>query len=474
MTDVHPQSGEPISGTHVIQKRPGPRLTEGGVEAQLARMSAPMLGGIAATMTFGLVDAYFVAKLGTDALAALSFTFPVVMILISTAIGLGAGTSSVVARAIGEGDERYIKRLATDSMILAGLSVLVLSVLGALSINPLFRLLGADETTLPLIREYMLIWFLGIPFLIVPMVGNSAVRATGNTKLPGLIMVAGALINIVLDPLLIFGIAGFPELGLRGAAIATVISRALTLIASIWILWRVEDLLTFEIPPLSEIWTSWRAILSVGVPAAATNMIIPLSLAALQPLLASFGSEAVAAFGAATRVESIALMLFFALSSVIGPFVGQNAGAGRADRVRRALQSSFLFCLAFGAIAAAALYFGRDPLAGLFTDQAAVAATAALYLTLLPISYGAHGIVMQANAVFNALGMPLRAVAISVLRMLVLYLPLAWLGARSYGLSGLFAGAAVANLISGGVAAFWALKSTLPTAESPAGAESKG
>lgn len=419
-----------------------------------------MVGGIFAMMAFNLADTWFVSRLGTAELAAMAFTFPVVMIFMSLSIGLGAGTSSVLARALGGGNDREIRRIATDSMVLATLFVALLSVIGLLTIDPVFRLLGADDETLPLVREYMVIWYAGVAFLIVPMVGNSAIRATGNTKLPSLIMVGAAIVNVILDPILIFGAFGLPRLELQGAAIATVIARAFTLVLSLWVLHRVEHLLTLEIPTLAEMLDSWRRILKVGLPAAGTNMIIPATMTVITPLIASFGADAVAAFGAASRVESLSLIFFFGLSAVIGPFVGQNQGAGLFDRVRRGTRSTYLFCLGFGALLFLFYFFARYTVASWFSDDPRVIEIAASYLLLMPIGWGMHGVVMNVNAAFNGLDRPLRALWLSVTRMVVLFLPLAWLGSRFFGVDGIWLGGATANVLAGVIGLAWSYRTT--------------
>jgi putative MATE family efflux protein len=428
------------------------RLTEGSVASQLTRMAVPMIGGILAMMAFNLTDTYFVSRLGTAELAAMTFTFPIVMLFFSLSIGLGAGTSSVLARVIGIDDDRVVRRIATDSMILALILVTVLSVLGLLFLEPIFRALGADDTTLPLVADYMRIWFAGAPLVIVPMIANSAIRATGNTKLPSFIMMGASAVNVVLDPILIFGLFGAPRLELAGAAYATLAARGVSLVLSLWVLWRVEDLLTLEIPTLDEMLDSWRRILHIGLPAALTNMIIPGAMTLITPLIASYGASAIAAFGAASRLEAVSLIFFYALSAIIGPFVGQNWGAQRYDRIRQSLRQVYVFCLVFGSIAWALLALSRSALARVFSDDPEVLEIAGQYLLILPISFGLYGIVMSANATFNALGKPLRATFLSCARMLGLFLPLAFLGSHLFGLVGIWVGAALANGLAGGLA----------------------
>jgi Na+-driven multidrug efflux pump len=159
-----------------------------------------MVWGILSILAFSLADTYFVAQLGTQELAAISFTFPIVNVLSNVAMGLGIGASSMISRAIGEGDRQKVQRLTTDSLLLSLLVVVVLVGIGLATIQPVFTALGAGPDILPLIQDYMSIWYLGMAFIVVPMVGNSAIRASGNTLVPGMSMMFAAGANIVLDP----------------------------------------------------------------------------------------------------------------------------------------------------------------------------------------------------------------------------------------------------------------------------------
>ena len=211
-------------------------LTQGLVTKKLTSLTIPIIFGMFSMVTFNLVDTFFISRLGVKELAAMSFTFPVIMFIVSIALGLGVATSSVVSRAIGRGDHHQVQRLTTDSLIISFLIVVIFAVLGLFSMNWTFRSLGANGETLPLVKQYMRIWYLGVAFVVIPMVGNNAIRACGDTFIPSLIMVISTIINIILDPLLIFGLWGFPRLGLEGAAIATVIARAAAVIFSLLIL----------------------------------------------------------------------------------------------------------------------------------------------------------------------------------------------------------------------------------------------
>ncbi len=434
---------------------PDPLLTEGPVARRLAGLALPMAGGILAMMGFYLADTWFVSRLGAGALAAMGFAFPVVAVLLSLGIGLMAGTSSVIARAIGAGDRQRVRRLTSDALALALILAVALSAAGLATIEPLFTALGAEPALLPAIGAYMRIWYAGLVFLLVPMVGLGALRATGDSRLQARIMVGAALANVLLDPLLIFGLGALPGLGIGGAALATVIARAATLVAGYHALRRKHALLSFERPSAAELRASWRQVLHVGLPAAGTNMIIPLAHALVVAILAGFGAATVAGYGAAARIEGVTLVPFYALSAVIGPFVGQNLGAGRERRVRRAVRLCARFCLLAGVAMAVLLALLAPWLARLFASDPAVVATTVSYLRWVPLSYGAAGLVMVVNATFNGLGEPLPAVAVSAGRMLALYVPGAWAGALLAGPPGAFAAAALANLAAGAGALWW-------------------
>ncbi len=435
---------------------PQPRLTQGSVGRQLVDMTVPVLFGIFMMMMQNFIDMWFIGRVGVRELAALSFAFPVLMVVTSVAIGLGAGTSSVVARAIGADDHRRARRLATDSLILSFSITVIVCVIGLLTIAPLFRLLGAPEDMLPLIAGYMQILYMGVPFVVVGMVGMSSMRATGDTRLPSMLMVIASIVNVVLDPILIFGIGPIPAMGLNGAALAALLARGAIFVGTVYLMRIRLDMLTFNKPDLKELVSSWRDILHVGIPAAGTNAIIPIATGVITATLAKYGPEAVAGFGVASRVESLTLVMFYALSAVIGPFVGQNVSGNRPDRIFRALKLCTIFCLGSGLGITLLLALSGEWVPSLFSENSEVRSVATLFLLIVPISYGAYGMVMVMNASFNGMGKPMPAVHISVGRMMILYVPLALVAERFFGVAGIFTAYAAANIVTGVIAYVWA------------------
>ena len=421
----------------------------------LLRLTAPMILGMVGIHLFHLVDTFFVGRLGTQALAAMSFTFPVVFTIAGISLGLGLGASAVISRAIGEGDWGRVRRLTTDSLALAFLIVAFFVVVGLFTIEPVFRLLGATDELLPLIRSYMIVWYPGMIFVVMPMVGNNAIRATGDTRTPSLIMITAACVNGVLDPLFIFGIGPFPRLELAGAALATVIGRSITFTLALLILARRERMLTRSFPGLRALWDSWKEILHVGIPSALTNILIPVGIGVITRIVSGYGAAAVAGFGVATRIEIFALTPVMALRSVLAPFVGQNWGARRHDRLRRGVAISGGFSIGWGLLVWLILALTGRHIAAVFNVSPDVIATTALYMLIVPAAYGMRGVLFLSTGALSILRRPIDAAVLMLVQIFVLYVPLAVLGSRVLELAGVFGAGLVANIVAGAVAYLW-------------------
>lgn len=410
-------------------------------------MAVPMFFGIAAIILFTVVDTYFVGQLGANELAAMGFCFPVAFFVQNLAMGMGTGATSVISQAIGAGDQEEVRRLTTHSLILAVVLVVVVALTGLAFLDPLFTAMGAKPELLPLIRDYMVPWFLGVGLLVIPMVGNSALRATGDTKTPATIMILAGLVNVGLDPLLIFGLGPFPRLELQGAALATCGSWLAAFCGAFFFLHVKYQMLTN--PLCGGVLHSWKRILSVGVPAAATNVLVPLSGGVLTRMVSEFGKDAVGAYGVAGRIEALSMIGIFAVAASMSPFAGQNFGARKCGRIREGLKIGYRFAFGWGLGVAAVLTLLARPIAGLFSEDPKVVNSLVSYISFVPWSYALLGAALMVTNTFNAVNRPLKASAVIVVRLFVLAIPLARLGANWFGLTGLFGGIFAANLCTG-------------------------
>lgn len=422
-------------------------LLTGPIPQVLTQMTIPMTFGMIAILMFNLIDTFFISLLGTEALAAVSYTFPVTFAVNCITMGIGMGLSTSIGRLLGQGQAQDAARFTSHGLTLAITLVAMASTLGFFTIEPLFLLLGADNSLIPLISEYMTVWYLTIPLLVIPMAGNSAIRATGDTKTPAKIMMLAGLINGILDPLLIFGYGPFPELGIQGAAIASGLSWLGALCGSLYILSQREKLLAR--PSLRYVWHDWRTVLKIGTPAALSNAMNPLSGAILMMLLSAHGTAAVAAYGAAQRVESILILVLMSLTSALTPFIAQNMGA---NNPKRSFTSLFL-CMRFSILFQLGIFIMMVPLsipiAKLFSQEQAVSDLLWHYLLVVPFSYGFQGVIMMLVSSLNALHEPLKAFQWSFMRLFIFTLPCAWLGSLWMGIEGLFIGIAVGNIVGG-------------------------
>ena len=434
-----------------------PDLLNDPILPTLKTMTIPMIFGMITLMMFNIVDTFFISLLGTEPLAAVSFTFPVTFTVISLAIGLGIGTSAVIAKALGSNKIDEARFDASISLMVGVVLVIVLSSVGYLLIDPIFTLLGAGAQVLPLIHEYMNVWFIGSVFLITPMIGNSVLRASGDTKTPSIVMGGAGLINAVLDPMLIFGFGPVPALGIQGAAIASVVAWSVAVVIILYLLAVKKGLLSLKAGKQT-VTGAIRKILKIGLPAAGANMLTPVAMAVMTALVAHHGPEAVAAFGVGSRIESIASILVLALSMTLPPFVSQNFGAGKLCRVKEAYTGTLKFVMVWQFAIYVLLIAFSGVISQLFGKEQAVIDVIKLFIYTIPLSYGLQGVIILSNSSFNALHKPMNALVLSVIRLFIFYVPFAYIGNEIAGLLGLFIGAAIGNLFTAIVAYKWFMK----------------
>ena len=433
-------------------QQPEAEFTNGKMARHVARLSGFMIVGFL-TMTGSLfVEAIYLGMVSTEAIAAVTFTFPVTMALGAATRGLGMGAGAVLARAMGSGDRQRATFLTTHGLLL----VLVFNIACSASIyafaHPLFHLLGARGEVLDLVVAYIEIAALAFPLFGMTMVGTGLMRSIGDPVYPGMVMAFGSLLQIAIGPFLIFGLAGFPALGVEGAAWSFAIARSLSfLVSAHWFVVR-ERMIRLSLRNFGD---SCRAILHVGIPAMLSNLIEPLAAAVITRLIAGFGTVVIAGFGVATRIEAVVFMVVIGISSSAAPLVGQNWGARRFDRVDLALKLCYRYCLVWGLIAATLMWLGGRWLAAVVDDAPEVVAVAALYLAIIPITIGFSGMVNVAAGAFNALSKPAPPLILSVVRLGALYVPLTVAGAQLFGLVGIFVAVAATNVVTGLWAYTW-------------------
>lgn len=433
-------------------------LIHAPVGKTLWEMTWPVIFGVATLISFNVVDTFFISLLGTEPLAAVSFTFPVTFTVVSLTIGLGIGTSAVIARKYGSDKPQEAHFDAFGALSVSALLVMLLALLGYLFMEPIFSLLQAHERLLPLIRDYMTLWFAGCVMLVTPMVGNAVLRASGDTRTPSIIMASGGLANAIFDPILIFGWGPIPAMGVQGAALASVISWASGLLLIFWLLKRKQLVAIKPANGLSFVrgWIkSAREVLKIGMPAAGANMLTPLAMSVMTAIIAAYGAPAVAAFGVGTRLESLASIIILALSMSLPPLISQNFGANKIQRVRYAYNTALKVVLLIQAAIYVLMLVTAPWIAAAFAEEQQVAEIVELFIYIMPLGYGLQGWIILSNSSFNAIHKPLHALWLSIIRLFVFFVPLSYVGSLLADLTGLFIGGVIANLLTAAIAYIW-------------------
>lgn len=427
-------------------------LTEGSIPKHIGYLAGVMIFGFLA-MTLGqLVEIFYLGMVGKAELAAIAFCFPVVMSLNAMTRGIGIGASTLIARSMGEGDREHAALLTSHCFLLVLIFTLALAMAGEFWARPLFKLLGATEPVLGLASRYTHIWLFGFPFMGLAMTSNGMIRSFGNVRYPGYIMAVGPIVQVALGPFLIFGLAGFPELGIEGAAWTFVVSAgSQCLVAGYWYFIK-ERLLRLTLHAIGD---SCLSILHVGIPAAATNLIQPLSIGVVTWLLAGFGISVVAGFGVASRIEAVVGMVIIGIATSVVPLVGQNWGARQFDRVDRTLKLCYRACFVWSVIAATIMWTGAPWFVRLINEAPDVVEPAVTFLYIIPITIGFVGMITISTHCFNALRKPGPALAISLARLVVVYVPLALAASAIFGYIGVFMATAATNVIVGIAAVWW-------------------
>jgi len=434
-------------------------LLKNNVRDTLLHMAVPMLAGTFAMNAYNLTDAWFVSKLGLLAQTAIGFIFPVLMLFNCLAMGLGAGITSFISHTLGRGFHPKAARATTHAIVFMGGVAVLTSIFGWLWIDPVFQKLGADDETMVLIHHFMRAWYLGTPFMYLTSMGNGILIAAGDSKAAGRFMMFGTLLNLLLNPILIFGFLGFPALGIRGSAIATVVSQC---VAALWmfaLLDRKHHLLAKGAGILKGWAASIREVLRLGVPSVLSMLLMPISSAVITRLLSHFGKEPVAAIGVASRIEMFAFIIPMALGMTLMPFISLNYGAGRLDRVEEALTLSTRFALLYGALVTAIFFLSAPFLASLFSQDPRVVETLVAYVRIISFGYGMMEVHRYCGFVLTGLHQPHATMALNAIRVLALLVPLTILGAHWFGVRGVFFGRLIADLIAGSLGLYWAYRS---------------
>jgi putative MATE family efflux protein len=430
---------------------PSPIL-EGKVTPTLLGLSVPMILAMVLVTFFGLVDMFYLGRFSTEAMAAVGLAFPVTYLLHTFGGALGSACTSTCSRLIGGGRENEAPNLLLHAILMAGLLALILIPVGValLWLEPTLRSSGTDPTVRQMARQYGLIYFLGGFFSLFAMSVNALFRGEGDTAFPFKVMAVGLALNIVLDPLFIFGPGPFPRLGVAGAAVTTVVSFA---VASLMVL---RELITARDRKVKLVRGAWRFdpallrdLVQVAGPASLANMALPISVFLINAMVAVYGTAAVAGYSAARVIHSIVFLPALGLSMSMMIMVGQNHGAGQRARVREITLATLRFSLLLVTTLSLPIVLFPEWALHWITDEAAVVSAGAPLVRWGTLTRPMLGVVNIVAFWFQARGNGLAGmVPNSVLRVVCEPLGV-WVGIQLAGLAGGWYGFAVGDVVAG-------------------------
>lgn len=435
--------------------------TRGPIGRTMMKTAFAMVAGTLAMSGYNIADTFFVGQLHSEIpLAAMGFTFPVIMLIGCVFRGLGVGVMTTTAQALGGGRHGRAARLATSGLVLVFLFSVVLAVLGMVTINGTFECFGAQGEALAEVKKYMNIWYFGCATASLSMVGNDLLIAAGDSRVASGMMMAGMIINVILDPLFIFGVGPFPAMGISGAALATIFSQLLATVTLLWLLYRRHGLIVPEVMPWRQLRSAWMLMIRFAIPAALGMLLMPIGSAVITRITAEFGNTAVAATAAAGRLEMVAFIFPMALGISLLPMIGQNYGARLYSRINQCRQFAMRFAFWFLLVMAGIYFVFAPQLVRFFSADPGVQEIMIVYMRIIPFGFGMIEIHRYSGFFFTGCGLPSIAAWLNALRIVGLMIPLSLLALWFGSLAGLFWARLAADLLAGGIGWFLASKMT--------------
>ena len=437
-------------------------FTSGSMARAIALLAIPMVLEMLAQSLFGIVDVFFVGQLGSAAVAAVGIIDSLMVIIFTIGMGLAMAATAMVARRIGEQDPESASDTAYQVLVLGFLCSIPLAIVGVIFAPDMMRLMGAESDVVEAGAAYASIIFAFNFLILFLFIINAIFRGAGDAFMAMIVLWVANLINIVLDPLLIFGWGPFPELGIEGAAIATCIGRGIGVALQIYFLLVGRGRIKLMLKSLRvNFQLMWRLIV-ISLPATIQYFIGSASWIFIFWIIARFGTDATAGYTIAIRIFIFALLPSWGMGNAAATLVGQNLGAKKPDRAERSVWITAFTNMAFLGLVALGIYIYAYPLVELFSDEPAVINFGADCLRIVSISYIFFAFGMVTVQAFNGAGDTMTPTVINLISYWILQIPLAiWLsGWVDLGANGVFIAIAIAQGALAVISTLWFRKGT--------------
>ena len=401
----------------------------------LISMSVPMMISMLVQALYNVVDSMFVAQINENALTAVSLAFPVQNLMISVAVGTGVGVNALVSRALGEKDTEYANKAANNGLLLSIFSFLGFALVTGLFGKLFYTVQTSDAQIIKYGTDYVMIIGIASAGLFIQIMMERLLQSTGKTVYTMVTQLLGAITNIILDPIMIFGLFGFPKMEVAGAALATVTGQTVASFLGLYLNLKKNPELTISLRKYKLSSKVVGGIYSVGVPSIIMASVGSVMTFGMNKILMTFTSTATAVFGVYFKLQSFVFMPVFGLNNGMVPIVAYNYGARKAKRITKTIGLSILYAEAVMILGFVVFQFGANSLLGIFNASDAMREIGIPALRLISISFLLAGFDVVCSSVFQALGHGVLSLLVSVSRQLVILLPAAWVLAKVGGLS---------------------------------------
>ncbi|MCI9363846.1 MATE family efflux transporter [bacterium 1XD42-1] len=414
----------------------------------LVGMAWPIMLSMLVQALYNVVDSIYVSRLGENGLTALSLAFPVQNLIIAVGVGTAVGVNSLLSRKLGERRYDDANAVAENGLLLAVLSWLIFLVFGLFFTRTFFMSFTSNTEIIEMGTQYLSICTILSVGIFVSVVTERIMQATGKTIYTMFTQGSGAIINIVLDPILIFGLLGFPAMGIAGAAIATVIGQLFGMLLSLYLNAKFNKEIHIRLKGFRPNGRIIGEIYAVGVPGIVMQSISSVMTVGLNKILIDFTETAVAVFGVYFKLQSFVFMPVFGLTNALVPIVGYNYGAGNRERIVKAIKLAGCYAFGIMTVGAAIFFLFPDKLLLMFDASPDMLEIGIPALRTICISFMGASIGITLSSAFQAMGKGIYSLSMSACRQLVVILPVAWILGKLWGLSAVWFAFLIAEVAS--------------------------
>lgn len=438
------------------------RILTGSIIHTTLWLAWPMIIANLVNISYNLVDTFWLGKLGKEALSAPTVSWPLIMLLYSIGMGLSFASVTLVSQYVGAGEREYARKSAGYMMGFMLVLSIILSTIGYISAPLILKLMRVPDNVLQLAISYIQVIFAGIPFAFIGFAFIAILNGIGDTRTPTIVGIISSLVNAVLDPIMIFGWYGFPAMGVTGAALATIISRAIISIIGVILL--IKGFMGLKIGLRDFLFESWwlRKALKIGIPLAIQQSANSLGFVIMTSIVASMGTTVIATYGVGIRIIDLIQAFTWGLMRATSIMIGQTIGAEDHKRAEEVAKKNMMLIFVVLALGALLISVFRRQLYSIFISDPGVIAEGDRFLAIFVPSIPFFGLFFIAGAIARGSGHTLAFTVISIIRLWALRIGFTLVLAYMIGLGalGVWIAMSISNIGAGIMATLWVLKGT--------------